>query len=271
MKTLYLSDLDGTLLNSSQKTSEFTNKAINHLVSNGMIFSYATARSWSTASKVTSGINVSIPAIVYNGAFVVDSVNNRRIISNYFGDEVGEIIDFMISNEIYPNVYSVRDDKEKFSFIADKTTNGMADFVESRKGDSRTNPVTSASELYKGDIFYLACIDEFVRLLPLYEKYRTDFHCIFQRDIYSKEQWLEIMPQSTSKSVAALKLKRQLGCDKLVVFGDALNDKDLFECADESYAVSNAATELKEKATAVIDSNDNDGVAKWLLRRIENE
>ena len=50
-----------------------------------------------------------------------------------------------------------------------------------------------------------------------------------------------------------------------------MNDKDLFECADESYAVSNAAAELKEAATAVIDSNDDDGVAKWLLRRIKNE
>jgi len=271
LKTLYLSDLDGTLLNSSQKTSQFTNKTINKLVSEGMIFSYATARSWSTASKVTSGINVSIPAIVYNGAFVVDSVTNRKIMSNYFGDEAGEIIDRMVNNGIYPNVYSVRDDEEKFSFVADKMTRGMADFVESRKGDSRTNPVNSASELYKGDIFYIACIDEYERLLPLYEKYKADLHCIFQRDIYSKEQWLEIMPKSTSKSAAAIRLKKQLGCDRLVVFGDALNDKDLFECADESYAVSNAAAELKEAATAVIDSNDDDGVAKWLLRRIKNE
>ena len=240
MKTLYLSDLDGTLLNSSQRTSEYTNKVINELVNHGMIFSYATARSWSTASKVTSGINVSLPAIVYNGAFVVDSVTNKRLISSFFGKDVNGII-------------------------------GMADFEESRKGDRRTNPVRSAEELFKGDIFYLACIDEYERLLPLYEKYKNAYHCIFQRDIYSKEQWLEIMPLATSKSSAARRLKKQLGCEKLVVFGDALNDKDLFECADEAYAVANAASELKERATAVIDSNDNDGVAKWLLRRIRNE
>ncbi|MBR3668029.1 MAG: HAD-IIB family hydrolase [Ruminococcus sp.] len=271
MKTLYLSDLDGTLLNSSQRTSEYTNKVINELVNHGMIFSYATARSWSTASKVTSGINVSLPAIVYNGAFVVDSVTNKRLISSFFGKDVNGIIDEMLAGDIYPNVYSLRGEAEVFSFLPDKMTKGMADFVESRKGDRRTNPVRSAEELFKGDIFYLACIDEYERLLPLYEKYKNAYHCIFQRDIYSKEQWLEIMPLATSKSLAARRLKKQLGCEKLVVFGDALNDKDLFECADEAYAVANAASELKERATAVIDSNDNDGVAKWLLRRIRNE
>ena len=34
--------------------------------------------------------------------------------------------------------------------------------------------------------------------------------------------------------------------------------------ADESYAVENAHDDLKEHATGIISSNDEDGVAKWL-------
>jgi hypothetical protein len=45
MKTLYVSDLDGTLLNSQETTTQYTNQIINELVDNGMLFSYATARS----------------------------------------------------------------------------------------------------------------------------------------------------------------------------------------------------------------------------------
>ena len=45
MKTLYVSDLDGTLLRSDETTSEYTNSVINNLTDRGMIFSYATARS----------------------------------------------------------------------------------------------------------------------------------------------------------------------------------------------------------------------------------
>ena len=39
---------------------------------------------------------------------------------------------------------------------------------------------------------------------------------------------------------------------------------DMFKIADECYAVSNAVDELKAIATGIIDSNNNDGVAKWL-------
>ena len=53
MKTLYLSDLDGTLLSGSQTVSDFTARTINELVSRGMVFSYATARGFGTATKAT--------------------------------------------------------------------------------------------------------------------------------------------------------------------------------------------------------------------------
>lgn len=271
MKTLYLSDLDGTLLNSEQKTTDYTNNVVNDFVRSGEKFSYATARSWNTAKKVTDGICVSLPAIVYNGAFVIDTLSGERLISNYFDCSVHTVIDELIETGIFPTVYSVIDGNEKFSFISDKITSGMADFVASRKGDSRTNPVGSVTELHAGDIFYLTCIDEYEKLLPFYEKYKDTYHCVFQRDIYSNEQWLEIMPFKASKSRAALQLKEYLRCDRLVVFGDALNDRDLFECADEAYAVANAAPELKEIASAVIESNNDDGVAKFLLRRMNHE
>lgn len=53
MKTLYVSDLDGTLLRSDAKTSAYTNQVIHQLTSDGILFSYATARSYLTATKAT--------------------------------------------------------------------------------------------------------------------------------------------------------------------------------------------------------------------------
>jgi len=67
-----------------------------------------------------------------------------------------------------------------------------------------------------------------------------------------------------TKANAALQLKTMLGCDKLIVFGDNLNDLSMFTVADEKYPVANAARELKDVATGIIDANDNDGLAKWL-------
>lgn len=48
------------------------------------------------------------------------------------------------------------------------------------------------------------------------------------------------------------------------VFGDGKNDIDMFQMADKSYAVANAHNDLKQFATEVILSNDEDGVARWL-------
>lgn len=40
MRTLYVSDLDGTLLRSDERTSGYTNRTVNRLVGEGMLFSY---------------------------------------------------------------------------------------------------------------------------------------------------------------------------------------------------------------------------------------
>ncbi len=264
MSTFYVSDLDGTLLRSNEKTSEYTNNVINHLTDKGMIFSYATARSLITAKKATSGINAKIPLIVYNGAFVIDNLTEDILIANYFDGGIDFLLDDLFANKIYPIVYAHIDDKEKFSFVPPLCSAGMNKFLDSRKGDIRTNAVRTINDLKKGNIFYITCIDEAEKLEPLYEKYKDSYHCVYQRDIYTKEQWLEIMPFNASKAKAIEQLQSLLKCEKLVVFGDGKNDTDMFELADESYAVQNAHEDLKRIATAVISSNDEDGVARWL-------
>lgn len=264
MSKLYVSDLDGTLLRSDQVTSDYTNQVINTLVDKGMFFSYATARSLITAKKVTMGIQAKIPLIVYNGAFVIDNVTEEILIANYFDDTVFTLLDDLFNNNIYPIVYSYIKGSEKFSFVPELCTKGMNKFIESRNGDVRTNAVSSPAELKLGNVFYITCIDDSEKLKPLYNKYKDTYHCVFQTDIYTKDKWLEIMPIEASKSNAIKQLQTMLGCEKLIAFGDGINDIDMFQIADESYAVANAHEELKKHATAVISSNDEDGVAKWL-------
>ena len=114
MSTFYVSDLDGTLLRSNERTSEYTNNVINSLTEKGMIFSYATARSLITAKKVTSGINAKIPLIVYNGAFVMDNRTGEILIANYFDNNVELVLDDLFTNNVYPIVYAYIDGKETF-------------------------------------------------------------------------------------------------------------------------------------------------------------
>jgi len=268
MNSLYVSDLDGTLLTSGETLSPFTVDTINGLTSRGMLFSYATARSLVTAKRVTRGLNARFPLIVYNGAFIVDNVTEEILLAHYFEDDIAEVFEKLFENEIYPIVYAYINGVERFSFVPEKCTPGMRKFIQSRKGDRRTNRVNEPVELTKGNPFYITCIDTPEKLGPLYEGYKDKYHAVYQRDIYTGEQWLELMPKQASKSNAIKELKEMLGCDKLVTFGDGKNDIDMFEISDEAYAVENADWELKAIATGIIESNNNDGVAKWLRENV---
>ena len=265
MKTLYVSDLDGTLLNKEITTSAFTNDVINELTSEGILFSYATARSFNTSKVVTKGIDAKIPVIIYNGTFIKDNVTGEILVGNYFDVSIYDVIDDLLAHKVYPVTYSYRNNEEKMTFVEKYNTRGLNAYIQSREGDERLMPVDTVEELFLGKLFYITCIDEMDKLMPLYEKYRDIYHCVCYEDIYSKETWFEIMPKKASKANAVLQLKEMYHCDKVVVFGDAMNDYDMFKIADEAYAVSNAVEAVKEIATDVIGYNYEDAVAKWLL------
>ena len=192
------------------------------------------------------------------------------MISNFFDAEKARaMLRELFAHGVYPIVYAFVDGAEKYSYLTDRVTWGMKDYIDSRSGDRRERPVQDAAQLLDGEIFYISCIDEEEKLAPLWEKYRGDCHAVFQKDIYSGAHWLELMPAAASKSNAIRQLKALLGCERLVVFGDGKNDIDMFQMADESCAVENAAPELKAVATGVIGSNDDDAVAKWLLENAD--
>lgn len=265
-KTIYITDLDGSLLRSDQSTSQFTDRVINGLIDSGGLFSFATARSEETATPVVSGFNISAPPIFYNGAVVGYARGEVPPIRIFFPDNIVDMTVELIGADIFPIVYSFIDGEEKFSFLQDKCTREMTEFLDTRKHCRRYRPVNTFEELTKGNIFYITCIDSENKLSPFFEKYRNDYYCVFQKDSYTDGRWLEIMPKASTKAKAAVALKERLGCDELVVFGDNKNDMELFKAADRSYAVVNAVPELKAIATDVIGSNNDDGVARFLQK-----
>lgn len=267
VKTLYVSDLDGTLLRSNETLSEYTVNTLNSLIKQGMLFSCATARSLTTAGKVTTELDLKLPAALYNGVFVADIKTGEVLASNHFGADVKKLISDMCESGLCPLVYSFINEEERFSYVQSRATRGLNAFLATRKGDKRARPVDLEAELYRGDIFYAVCIDEKDRLAPFYEKYKDKYRCIFYKEQYTGEQWLEIMPVQATKANAVLWLKEYLQCDKLVVFGDGVNDTDMFAAADECYAPENADEALKSLADGIIEANDCDGVARFLAQK----
>lgn len=265
MRTLYVSDLDGTLLRHDETLSAYTCETLNRLIGAGVIFSFATARSAVTARRVTSGLTAAFPIIVYNGAFLLDHRDGRVLWSSRFSaPERKEIFSLLGEYAIEPIVYATPRGRESFSYLPERLSAEARAFVATRRGDPRDRPLQDPAALPEGDPFYFTCIGDAGRLAAAYDQLKEKFYCTFQQDIYTGAHWLEIMPRNVSKANAVQRLKALLQCDRVVSFGDAVNDLPMFEVSDECYAVENAAPQLKEAATGIIPCNEADGVAGWL-------
>ena len=268
MKELYVTDLDGTLLNRQDRVSPFSVRVINELVDRGLLFTYATARSLVSASRVTEGLSTKIPVIAYNGAFVFQPSTGEILSSEGFTDEErSKVKEVLNQYRISPLVYSFISGIEKVSWIPQYENDGIRRYLSNRQSDRRFRAVQDSDSLYQGDSFYYTCIGEKDELQPVYELFSNDSHfrCTLQQELYRPEYWCEIMPAKASKANAIRKMKEMWGCSRVISFGDAVNDIPMFEISDECYAVQNAVDELKAIATGVIGSNEEDGVARWLM------
>ena len=277
-KTLFISDLDGTLLNSNAEISPFTAKIINNLLDNGIIFTYATARGLETASKVTTvknRINFKYPAVYHNGSCVQNPQTGEYYKNCILDKEImTETIKKIQNNKFFPLVYSLIDNRERFSWILGKGNDELNFFLGSRENDIRRHPVKDYGELLNGDIhgvaFYAKYAEELQEIADALNLNSNEYFAYhIQEDTYKNDDgnkiyWLHIIRFDATKDIGVKEVQKLVGADKIICFGDNINDIPMFNVSDEKYAVANALDEVKNIATAVIDSNDNDGVAKWL-------
>ncbi len=68
---LFVSDLDGTLLNKDQVISDYSKRELNRLINTGINFAIATARSPATVSDILDGIDIKTPVVLMNGVIIL--------------------------------------------------------------------------------------------------------------------------------------------------------------------------------------------------------
>ena len=270
-KTLYVSDLDGTLMRNDLSISDFSIGVINELAEKGFGFTYATARSINSAREITGRLKLKLPVITRNGAVLADNNTGKYLEKSVFtGAEV------KLLKELIPELPRcgfvscfIGDDMIK-AYVPTEHTKCFQAYLDYYKDDRAKTEVADLDGMFCGVPGYVTLISDKEDLEPVYERVKDypGWECIFQKDIYREEYWLEICPQNCTKAKSILKLKEKYGFDRVVVFGDSVNDLPMFKAADEAYAVANAIDELKAAATAVIGSNEEDAVALFLKERL---
>lgn len=274
MKTLYLTDLDGTLLTPNINVSKKSIQIINDLINKGMLFSIATARSQGSIKGLLDNLDVNLPIILLNGVFIYDLKSQKNIhYHSLNNDTANEILEVFLSHNKSPFMYVLKEDGIDLMFTELKLDIHKS-FYEKRKPlfDYRFYQTENYNIPEESEVVYFNLIDTHSDLLPIYERLCTisGVSCAFYSDNYSEYWFLEVYSSSASKSAGALYIKDMIGADKIVAFGDNHNDKMMFEVADECYATANAVDALKEIATNVIGANYEDGVASY-LQNLDND
>ncbi|STB01105.1 HAD family hydrolase [Clostridium baratii] len=263
---IYISDLDGTLLNNNGALSEYTISILNKLNENNINFSVATARTPATVVPILSEVNINLPIIVMNGAAIYDLKSNKYITYNSIPKTTTyKILDVLKNNNISGFCYTI-DDNHIFAYY-DKISNiCQANFMNSRLGSPLktfiNGPIPKDS-----NIIHFFLMDNKETIMNVYEKIKhiDGLYLIAYEDVYNKEVYtLEIYNEKSSKANAIKYLMNEFKFNSLTCFGDNLNDIPMFELADECFAVDNATDELKSISTSIIESNMNNGVAKYL-------
>lgn len=271
MRTLYISDLDGTLLNGQAELSEYTAASLTRLIQSGAAVTFATARTTETAFEILQGVPFCLPAVLMNGVVIYDMATGACLHQNPIPlktvREIKAILkEYGVSGFTYRLV-----ETGLMTYYETLDSPVKREFVESRK-EKYGKPFTQVPDfelLPAESTVYFCLLEDKAKLDPVAEalRGRTDIGYSYYRDVYHPGMWfLELYSAAASKYHAVCWLRDFLKPEEIVGFGDNLNDLPLFDACDRKYAVENAAEDLKQKADGVIGSNIDDGVARFLER-----
>lgn len=270
MKTVYLTDLDGTLLYPDASLSDYTADALRRLFAAGVCVGISTARTAATVSRMFAGVPLAAPASLMNGACIYDISLGKYIHAHTVDAEALDgLLDAVKGKCAF--VYTVENGRLSTFYENDDEPHARRFRVERemRYGKIFTK-VPSLTQLRGRGVVYMSLAGRADTLEDVHAQVCSipGLSVHYYRDIYETDFfYLEVCAAGVSKRQAADFIRAHTGTDALVGFGDNLNDLSLFEGCDEKIAVANAVPEVKAAADIVIGANTEDAVVNFILNR----
>jgi len=273
MKKLYISDLDGTLLNRESRLSVATERMLQQLLMDGLDFTIATLRSVSSVLPLFRNIRLKLPIIELNGAFITDLNTGEKLVTNALNPAVHiPLYRALIESGVSPIILTHTDAADKLCF-GGITNAGIESYYTNRveHGDPRVRKYTDASDLSAHQWVGITVIDRAEILTGCRNKLESIFSKAINVNLTESIQtpefvWMTISSDTATKAHAITSLRERLGFQEhaLVSFGDQRIDIPMFQISDMAIAVQNAPEDVKNAAGQVIGPHDTDAVAKFL-------
>lgn len=273
---VFITDMDGTLLNQNARVSAWSARCLNKLISEGMHFSIATGRTPLSALPILRDVHVNLPMILMNGALIYDAREHRFLHAVGLGAAcMRSLAEAEQQAGIHGMLFVMEGGRLRLHLgkVKEHLWNGYFDLaafgaiqaIGTELGHAAALELCDAQVIY--GLYMDDCGEHLAKMCGMLKK-QPGLVVDFYQDVYTQKRWcLEITSAQTSKRHALDKLRALCGASHIVGFGDGWNDLPLFEGCDECYAVANAGPQVKARADGIIGSNLEDGVAAYLKER----
>jgi Cof subfamily protein (haloacid dehalogenase superfamily) len=253
---LVVSDCDGTLLTKDKIITDGARNAVGALHAAGIGFTIVSSRPTIGMGFLIEPLAITLPIGAFNGSAIVDaqlkpieqhliapSVAQRSIdVLNQFGVDV-----WLFTNDRWytRNPHGEYVPNEKLAIKADPTI--IADFAPHLAGACK---IVGASS----DAALLARCE--AAMQQVLGRAATA--------VRSQTYYLDVTPAGHDKGTFVAAMAKRLGVslDAVATIGDMANDLPMFARSGVSFAMGNAADDIKKHATHVTESNERDGFAR---------
>jgi Cof subfamily protein (haloacid dehalogenase superfamily) len=256
-------DLDETLLNTDKTISLFSEDVLKIACSTGIKIVFATARPFRAIKHYL--LQVQCAAIIcHNGA--ITFLDGKRIGKGY-GVPINEARQILTSLQ---NKYPYK----KLSVEINDLIYANFDVVEFWGKTSKDREILNASTI-QTDFSNLPDIDADKVLIEIdseneYEETMTLLPPSLYGQFSDGRKLCLVMNRYATKLNAIKLLAYHWGISKseIAAFGDDYNDIEMIEYCGIGVAMKNAIKEVLQVADVVTDTNNNDGVAKYILDQL---
>lgn len=259
MKAVAL-DLDGTLLNSKKEISEENKNILKKLSENGVEILIVTGRPYPITKKIAESLEIPLTVICYNGARVMNLKTDEIIFEKVLEEkQVLKIIEFCRKNKKDLNLF-----QNDIWYVEDLESIGTKYY----KKNSRLEPTLKSFDTFDSFKMIKSIIIDENNVLEEVEKGLREILGNSVYFTYSQDKYLEILNKDVNKGLTLKNVLEEKGIEmsECIAFGDAHNDLEMLELAGVGVAMGNAHEILKSRVQHITDTNENDGVGKFLKK-----
>lgn len=252
-------DLDDTLLNDDRKVSQFTTDTLLECQAKGIHVVLASGRPNPAIVSIADMIGLKdIYMLSYNGGQIFkgdETVFSMDITKS----QLDMLFDIAIENNSCILTYT----KDEI-LVYNKNEYAQ---IESDLVGMPLREVDDFKTLQGKSYPKAMLVDEPSKIKAMQEKYAN----IEGLNVaISKPFFLEFVMSGVDKGQSILRLAKIVDAtvDEIIAFGDSYNDISMLEVAGTSVAMENAVEDVKKLCDKITDTNNNDGVAKYIKEHI---